>query len=127
MESSTPWKIYNCVKRFNNKQNKDIRDLSKFIRKIYKLIGFDFDFLQSIVDILDNSIDLENAIYSKLKQSRAKNRRLATENNIMCFDIEKLTSEIQTLKQTIDNIKEPRLSGPHVKGRIVLRKKQKQM
>lgn len=124
MESSTPWKIYNCVTRFNNKQNKDINDLYKFIRKIYKLIGFEIDFVQSIVDILDNSIDLENTIYSKLKQSRAKNRRLATENNIMCFDIEKLTAEIQTLKQTIKNIKEPRLSGPVVKGRIVLRKKQ---
>ena len=124
MESTVPWKIYNCVTRFNNKQNKDIIDLYKFIRKIYKLIGFEFDFVQSILDILGNAIDLENAIYSKLEQSRAKNRRLTSENKIMGFDISKLNDEIETLKQTISNIKQPRLSGPHVKGRIVLRKKQ---
>jgi len=123
MESSVPWKIYKYVKRFNNKQNKDIRDLYKFIRKIYKLIGFEFDFVQSIVDILGNAIDLENEINSKLEQSRAKNRRLTSENKIMGFDISKLNNELETLKQTISNIKQPRLSGPHVKGRIVLRKK----
>ena len=123
METTVPWKIYNCVTRFNNKQNKNINDIHKFIRKIYKLIGFEIDFIQSIVDILDDAIDLENVIYSKLEQSRAKNRWLTSENNKMSFEIEKLIDEVKTLKQTISNIKEPRLSGPHVKGRIVLRKK----
>lgn len=94
------------IQQFENKKDKNIHDLHKFIRKLYDAFGFPL--VKDILRILSNTID-----ETKYKQETmyAKNKRFAKANLKLENEIKRLKETINLLNKTVEGL-QPKLTGP---------------
>jgi len=129
MNANICWIIYETILKYNKKENKDIKDLYAFVRKLYDIVGIEITFMQVIINILENAINSEIYNTSNNKKLKHEIQKLKHEIQKLKHEIQKhnhkilnLNDIIQTLYSKIKDLQELRCTGPLVKCKATIRK-----
>jgi len=122
MDPNICWTLCKTILKYNNKQDKDISDLYKFVRKLYDIVGIENTFIQVIINILENAINSEIYYTSNNKKLKREIQKLTHEIQKLKHENRNLHDLIQTLYSTIKDIPQVGWTGPLVKCRATIRK-----
>ena len=122
MDPNICWTLCKTILKYNNKQDKDINDLYKFVGKLYDIVGIENTFIQVIINILENAINSEIYYTSNNNKLKREIQKLAHEIQKLKHENRNLHDLIQTIYSTIKDISQVGWTGPLVKCRATIRK-----